>query len=1699
MTKVTSQRKDEKMKKFFVLLFIVVVSLLSACRPKPEEKTLDFESKNLSVYVGETFTLTPIVTGVEGTDLVTFTIVDPTIISYASGVFSVLKEGSTTIQAKLTSDPTVTCDIQVTAILQEFTITYHLDGGAQSGAPTTFSYASLPVTLPTPTKEGFAFDGWYTTSQLTGSKVTSIPVRTKTNQTFYAKWIAQEGWTITYDLSGGVNPTSAPSFFTEADLPLTLPVPTKADHVFLGWVDPNDLTGTIITVLPVGTDTNQALFALWASGDTEYTIAYTLNEGVLASGSLTSFKANELPVTLPTPTRQGYAFVGWYDNATFEGDYITEINSGSDLVYLNYYARWIPLQTYSITYHLDGGTNNASNITSYNIFDLPFSIEEPTKQGFTFGGWFVNPRHILDPVSFVEHGQNYVLYAKWITETVEAQDVLIDSSLSSAISGTTVGYQGVDFIVGETAFATLQAGFAAATGRVFIVGTFSENVTINKSGLTILGANAFVDPNKATRGTETILKGVITVATNTHDLTFNGLAFTEGARIVGTGANNNIQFMYNYVYDTSAPTAAWIETAGYTSGFFVFSNAANNLLNDFTFLNNKFSGVRDVNINFTRVTNVLVDGNAFTNFERDAIRFDTGGFNQGELTFINNTFVNDILQGYNGIFFRIYGGDEAVPTKILIQGNEFINIGQTSLLNYSGAISMRNFQEKVTTIDIKHNIFENCANYIHIRNNATVANHAANAWQGNVNYNVFYGIPTTYYYRNWTGLDTAATNPETMDFQYNLFFDNDGDPIADLSSYANKFFNVASYANNFATLEAFETAIREQATGRIDVYVNHEWSSKVTDEAFDYEGRTLVFGVSAFASLAEALENAEDGYRIYVLPGTYAQQATVRNNNITILSSNMNIDPNTEIRNPEATITAKIEIVAGVSFLTINGLGFSGSGCVYGLGGISDFTFMYNNYFNTTIGSGDAGLVYLKPDGITGSTSYQHYRLTFMHNRFAATGNPRIINMDRVEDLVVLNNYMETARTDYADGVRVWHLTNTVPVVIEGNTFVNFMQYAIFVSVSNAASQIDIINNTFTNVMRAIDIRGYVGTATAESQDQVNIKYNTFTNATSYVIQVVHTGTAAAGPLGIHVQYNKFMDSIATHYFYNSQAGTAATFDSNYFSEGTTPSSTKFVGTASAPANNFANEADVPVYEIGDVIMPNRVTITNPIASLSIWDEYQINVSVSPSNTTLKRVNYSSSHPGIVSITADGLMTARSLGTAVIRVTSEADSSIFALMTITVAARERIEIGYDGPGALTINDTLALDATVFGNDSETIEWSSSDITIATVDDAGVVTAHAAGNVLITGKVADSTLEASIGLTVYGTEVTDPLLQYLININNGVLLTQEVYYIGSDDGSADYPNRVYSPVSGYLFDSITIIRNMLPTDRANHSKTVMNSVEFISVHDTAGSGTTSTAQANSNWCTNISNTGTSWHYTTGNDGVFQQLENNIKGYHAGDGSREFELIDTGISATTEKPIITINERGFYVLNGIESKILAPVIGQINQSGIYTEVGDNGNYWMNRTYFNTTYRLITNHGGNNNSIGIETAVNNGSDVFFTWQRTAKLIAQLLIEMDLGLDRVLFHNSFSGKPCPRTMMTAGLTEEFNKLVAAEYMILKDYSDYTITFVSHNPSILNNQGRVIAPPLETTNVTYTITVAKGEFSQSITLNALVPGQYSW
>lgn len=218
--------------------------------------------------------------------------------------------------------------------------------GAPNGKVTaTLQYQSKTYSLPTVSREGYTFDGWYT--QATGGdKVTSIKVDPSTgaySQTLYAHWSANT-YTLTYDKN---NPDTAS--VGESDITLTptassvkakydsawgtLATASKPGYVFLGWYTKPD-GGTQVTSSTIVRG-NLTVYAHWRP--ITYTIRFNPNadngEGEV-NGTMSSIKVNydqmvNLPanqyaktVTVPSENEGGdvvkksSVFKGWSYDAT---------------------------------------------------------------------------------------------------------------------------------------------------------------------------------------------------------------------------------------------------------------------------------------------------------------------------------------------------------------------------------------------------------------------------------------------------------------------------------------------------------------------------------------------------------------------------------------------------------------------------------------------------------------------------------------------------------------------------------------------------------------------------------------------------------------------------------------------------------------------------------------------------------------------------------------------------------------------------------------------------------------------------------------------------------------------------------------------------------------------------------------------------------------------------------------------------------------------------------------------------------------------------------------------------------------------------------------------------------------------------------------------------------------------------------------
>ena len=277
-----------------------------------------------------------------------------------------------------------------------------------------------PLSIEEPTKEGYTFSGWYDNQELTGNPVTTINVTNRQEDiTLYGKWEEKNAnYKVNYyleDETGEIEKDGKKykldkSETKSATINTTV---TESPEIYVGYnaID-NSLSGVV--------KEDGSLELDFYYNKKVYNITFD-SKGGTQVGKQTK-KYGEKVVIPEEPTKEGYKFLNWYEEINGEKivyDFNTPVTSDKTLI-----AEWeevVPLDIYhDITYIVIGEPkdNNANNPDKYKEGDTnTLSIEEPTKEGYTFLGWYDNQEltgNRITTLDFTNRKENIVLYGKWV-------------------------------------------------------------------------------------------------------------------------------------------------------------------------------------------------------------------------------------------------------------------------------------------------------------------------------------------------------------------------------------------------------------------------------------------------------------------------------------------------------------------------------------------------------------------------------------------------------------------------------------------------------------------------------------------------------------------------------------------------------------------------------------------------------------------------------------------------------------------------------------------------------------------------------------------------------------------------------------------------------------------------------------------------------------------------------------------------------------------------------------------------------------------------------------------------------------------------------------------------------------------------------------------------------------------------------------
>ena len=341
-------------------------------------------------------------------------------------------KGTATIRLKVkTTKKTYSLSCKVTVkstsdnpndVRQTYTVTFNSNGGSAVASQTVEKNAW--ATQPTdPIRSGYTFNGWYTATN-GGQKFDFDTVITQ-DTTLYAHWSSNSS-------SGGGGNNSGGSSSSSA------------------------------------------------SNVVHYTVTFYMNDGTNAIHQQVSVVADEM-VTKPTaPTRDGYIFEGWYEDAACMEAFDFDLLVMEDIAL---YAGWNQPGPYSVTFDSAGG--NAVPTQTVAKDQIAVKPENPEKDGYVFLGWLdENDTYFEFDEAF---NRNITLTADWITESKNEQtldDILginVQEKAEQPLDGN-LGHNGITD-VGVT-------GNLSDTGKIVTAQIKSGPLTSIPGYLTAVNINA---------------------------------------------------------------------------------------------------------------------------------------------------------------------------------------------------------------------------------------------------------------------------------------------------------------------------------------------------------------------------------------------------------------------------------------------------------------------------------------------------------------------------------------------------------------------------------------------------------------------------------------------------------------------------------------------------------------------------------------------------------------------------------------------------------------------------------------------------------------------------------------------------------------------------------------------------------------------------------------------------------------------------------------------------------------------------------------------------------------------------------------------------------------------------------------------------------------------------------------------------------
>ena len=277
----------------------------------------------------------------------------------------------------------------------------------------------------------------------------------------------KESYTVSFESNSGSSIDALE--VTEDGLVVRPQDPTKEGYTFAGWyTDANFATPWDFETFTVTSDIT--LYAKWTVNS--YDVTFNTNGG--SSAPVQKVNHGET-VTLPTTTKEGYTFAGWFIDSELTTQYTNQKITGATTLY----AKWVEVvaTVYTVTFNSTGGTEVATQQVTEDEWGS-FTVQkptDPTRPYKTFAGWYVDEACTTAFDFSGEVTSDLTLYAKWTSEYEMVTTVANFDAGAEAYPGKAKPTEYVTF-----------GRFTFAPGVYFEAATSSKTACVNNQQKDIL-------------------------------------------------------------------------------------------------------------------------------------------------------------------------------------------------------------------------------------------------------------------------------------------------------------------------------------------------------------------------------------------------------------------------------------------------------------------------------------------------------------------------------------------------------------------------------------------------------------------------------------------------------------------------------------------------------------------------------------------------------------------------------------------------------------------------------------------------------------------------------------------------------------------------------------------------------------------------------------------------------------------------------------------------------------------------------------------------------------------------------------------------------------------------------------------------------------------------------------------------------------